>query len=168
VKYAKAKSGYGFTEMKLYVPCIMGQWGVIFSGGVPIIASRLRGIGVVAETFAYGSVNAIFAQCNSYLRAGYSLGAVGFSLGTSTVGLMQQTLPFELVVCLAESSLERRFKINHKLCKRSVLWHGWDFLSDAGVTDGFDLTIQTALPHLLIPYSPRIQADIVARFQALL
>lgn len=155
--------------MKLFVPCIMGQFSYLFSGGIPIIASRLRGIsGITTETWTYDSVIPIIARCQQYRRAGYSLGAVGFSLGTSTVDYIQQTLPFELIICLAESSLEQTFHINHKLCQRSVLWHGPDFLSDAGGADGFDITLQTPLPHLLIPYSPTIQRDILTRFKALL
>jgi hypothetical protein len=153
--------------MRLYVPCIMGQFSYLFSGGVPIIASRLRGLGITAETFAYGSVSLIEAQCRSYQNAGYSLGLVGFSLGTSTADYLQRFLHVELMVCLAESSLEQTFKINHELCKRSVLWHGPDFLSDAGGADGFDVIEVTYLPHLLIPYSPTIQSDILSRFKAL-
>lgn len=153
--------------MKIYAPFFMGQFGYTFSAPIPYMASKVRALGIEAETFSYADAQRAWKTCYDKLNAGYSLAALGYSLGVTSATYLQQHLPFKLVMCLAASSLGANHAIDKKQTARSVLWHGTDTLSSAGLNLGFDVVHQTSLPHLAIPYSPTIQANVLDEFRKL-
>lgn len=148
---------------RVYCACFMGQFGYLFSPGIPRTASRLRNIGCRADVYGYKDVAAARNQLTVYRNLGFKTVGIGYSLGCTSVTYLQTQIPFDLVMCLAESELAgpNNHPINHHLTKRSVLWHGPDFLSSAGLKDGFDAVHQIDAIHLWIDLSPEVSENIL-------
>lgn len=146
---------------KLYVVLFMGQGGAAFSWGMYGIRDQIRAMGVEADVYRYVDWAPAQAKIKEKRNKNYRIAGIGFSLGCSALSYLQRGIHFDLVICLAMSSLASNYTIVHKNTKRSILWHnGLDPLSSAGANLGFDKVYETALPHLLIPLSPTIRNNI--------
>ena len=158
------------SRVPVYAAFVMGQGGYLFSLGMPVLASRARAQGVVAETFRYGDFIAIAARCAAYRKQGYRIALIGYSLGCSTATYLQSpamNAKVDLLMALAESELAQNYPINKRNTARSVLWHGWDFLSSAGEDDGFDTVLETRAFHLLVDFAPAITASVLGELTTL-
>ena len=87
---------------------------------------------------------------------GYKIGLVGYSLGNTTATYLQKHLEVDLLLAVAQSSLARNHLIKKRNTRRSVLWYGPDFLSNAGLKNGFDKTNYVYNTHLLMDVDPRV------------
>lgn len=140
----------------------MGQGGKAFSWGMYGIRDQIRAMGIEADVYRYVDWAPAQKVIKEKRAKGYRIGGIGFSLGCSALSYLQRTVHFDLVICLAMSSLASNFTIIHSNTKRSVLWHnGLDPLSSAGTNLGFDIVHETSLPHLLIPLSSTIRENII-------
>ena len=158
------------AKSKVYAAFFMGQGGYLFSGGMPILMARARAQGVIADIYYYTDYNKASPKVLAMQKAGYKIALIGYSLGCSTITYMNLTQKSDLLIALAESSLAQNYAINKTNTKRSVLWHGWDFLSNAGLNSGFNIIHETLNSHLTVDTAPDIQANVLAelaRLQAL-
>jgi hypothetical protein len=123
---------------KAYAAFFLGQGGYLFSWGIPYLASQAQELGMEADIFAYSDVKQAWKKITQKKKEGYKIALVGYSLGNTTVTWLQRYLVVDLLVAISESSLGRNHPINRVNTRRSVLWYGPDFLSNAGLKDGFD------------------------------
>jgi hypothetical protein len=141
---------------RAYAAFFLGQGGYLFSWGIPLLASEARKLGLTTDVFSYSDVNLAWESILRKRREGYKIALVGYSLGNTTATYLQSRLAVDLLLAIAESSLGRNHPIRKENTKRSVLWHGPDTLSSAGVRDGFDETIYIENSHLLMDVDPRV------------
>jgi hypothetical protein len=159
-----------------YVAAFEGQGGEITSLGIPLIVNKLRAIGVTAEAYAYNAVNdtRTLQHIVSQLRSHAKIGLLGYSLGCTTATWLQTIYKCDLLLCIAESSWGDNHPVNHKNTMRSVLWYGGDWLSNAGLRDGFDVKHPVGGPffvpvlgHLAMDLDPNVVAQVVSEVQRL-
>ena len=148
----------------VYAAFFMGQFGYLFSIGVPILAAKARAHGVTADVYGYTEVERARVNLGKYRQRGHQLALVGYSLGCTTATWLQTQMAIDLVVCIAESTLGENHPIDRKNTKRAVLYSGPDFLSSAGPHDGFSKVVEVdalrrpllavpVLSHVLIPFT---------------
>jgi hypothetical protein len=123
---------------KAYAAFFLGQGGYLFSWGIPYLASQARELGMETDIFGYSDVGAAWRKIRRKKEDGYKIALVGYSLGNTTITYLQRYLAIDLLLAISESSLGRNHPIKKENTKRSVLWYGPDFLSNAGLRDGFD------------------------------
>jgi hypothetical protein len=122
----------------VYCALFLGQFGETLSWGIEPLAKSLRELGCMADVYDYQNYQQAEARCFAQRKTGAKIALIGFSLGDSTATYIQESMPTDLLICIAESSLARNYKVNKKNTKRSILFHGADFLSNAGLDAGFD------------------------------
>jgi hypothetical protein len=144
-----------------YCALFMGQFGFMFSQGVYHLARVARSLGVGADVYGYTDGAEAHRAINAQRKKGHKIAGVGYSLGVSTLTELQRRCAFDLVFCIAGSSLGINYPINHENTRRSVLWKGPDILSSAGGDLGFNEVNTTNAWHLFAPSDP----PVVASFQ---
>ncbi len=130
-----------------------GYW---FSWGMPYLAQQAQELGMETDIYEYTQVNEAWAKIKQKKKDGYKIALVGFSLGNTTITWLQRYLAVDLLLSIAESSLGANHPIKRTNTKRSVLWYGPDFLSNAGLQDGFDETNYVNNFHLGMNIDPRV------------
>jgi hypothetical protein len=155
------------TPEKTYAAFFLGQGGYLFSWGIPYLASQARGLGVETDIFEYSDVKAAWAQVNRKKKDGYKIALVGYSLGNTTITYLQRYLEVDLLLAISESSLGQNHRIKKENTRRSVLWYGPDFLSNAGQDDGFDKVNYVEAFHLWMNVDPRVVNGVLGELQDL-
>jgi hypothetical protein len=140
---------------KVYAAFFLGQGGYLFSWGMPGLVSEARKLGVATDVFSYSDVTSAWANIVRRRKEGYKIALIGYSLGNTTATYLQQHLPVDLLLAVAESSLGQNHAIKKANTRRSVLWYGPDTLSNAGVRDGFDEIHYIETSHLMMDVDPR-------------
>ena len=144
---------------RLYAAFVMGQGGWLFSAAFAAIAPRAQALGFETDVYRYTEIARLRTNVGMKRQRGYKTALCGYSLGVSTITELQHEpgeTQFDLLLAVAASSLGDNYPIT-KRTKRSVLWAGPDFLSDAGKNLGFTETHEVAfvpipvLIHLLMP-----------------
>jgi hypothetical protein len=141
---------------KSYAAFFLGQGGYWFSWGIPYLASQARELGMEAEIFQYSAVREAWKKITQKKKDGYKIALVGYSLGNTTITWLQRYLAVDLLLAISESSLGRNHPITRENTRRSVLWYGPDFLSNAGLQDGFDKVNYVNNLHLMMNVDPRV------------
>ena len=152
---------------KTYVAFFMGQGGFVFSWGIPMLASRAHELGLEADIFPYYDLRAAWKKLARKKKQGYKVALVGYSLGNTTATYIQKHVEIDLLLAIAQSSLGRNHRINKGNTKRSVLWWGPDFLSNAGRKNGFDEINYINNLHLWIDVDPRVVNSVLAELWGL-
>lgn len=147
---------------KTYVAFFMGQGGYVFSWGIPMLAARVHALGLEADIFHYYDLRAAWKKLARKKKQGYKVALVGYSLGNTTTTYIQKHVEIDLLLAIAQSSLGRNYRINKGHTKRSVLWWGPDFLSNAGLRNGFDEINYINNLHLWIDVDPRVVNSVLA------
>ncbi len=153
--------------MSVYAAFFLGQGGYVFSLGVPLLACRAQNLDIETDVYGYTEIDRAVTNLRAKHAAGRNLALIGYSLGCTTATAIQETMPVDLVCCLAESSLGENHPIVKANTKRSVLFMGPDFLSDAGKTDGFDRIVQTDAIHLWIDFDSTVTDGVLAELAKL-
>lgn len=142
---------------KPYAAFFTGQGGIVTSGGVPALADIARQIGYVAEVFAYDDYQNAAEMLESTAHAGAKVAAIGYSLGCTTVTYLGTMQHIDLAICIAESVFAQNHKIDHANVTRSVLFHGHDWLSSAGLDGGFNHVVEVqGHLHLSMDYAQQV------------
>jgi hypothetical protein len=141
---------------KSYAAFFLGQGGYWFSWGIPYLASQARELGMEADIFEYSAVREAWKKITQKKRDGYKIALVGYSLGNTTITWLQRYLAVDLLLAISESSLGQNHPITRENTRRSVLWYGPDFLSNAGLQDGFDKVNYVNNLHLMMNVDPRV------------
>src|ERR1700722_20519087 len=141
---------------KAYAAFFLGQGGYLFSWGIPYLASQARELGMETDIFGYYEVTDAWKRITQKKKDGFKIALVGYSLGNTTITWLQRYLEVDLLLAISESSLGRNHPIKKENTKRSVLWHGPDFLSNAGLKDGFDRINFVDRFHLWIDVDPGV------------
>src|SRR5580704_14425697 len=144
------------TPEKTYAAFFLGQGGYLFSWGIPYLASQARGLGMETDIFGYSDVRAAWTKISRKKKDGYKVALVGYSLGNTTITYLQKYMEVDLLLAISESSLGRNHPIKKENTRRSVLWYGPDFLSNAGLKDGFDRINFVDRFHLWIDVDPGV------------
>ena len=144
------------TPQKTYVAFFLGQGGYIFSWGIPYLAAQAQNLGIETGIFRYYELRSAWKEITQKKAEGYKIGLVGYSLGNATATYLQKHLEVDLLLAVAQSSLARNHLIKKRNTRRSVLWYGPDFLSNAGLKNGFDKTNYVYNTHLLMDVDPRV------------
>ena len=155
------------TPEKTYAAFFLGQGGYLFSWGIPYLASQARGLGAETDIFEYSDVKTAWAQVSRKKKDGYKIALVGYSLGNTTITYLQRYLEVDLLLAISESSLGQNHRIKKENTRRSVLWYGPDFLSNAGVEDGFDKVNYVEAFHLWMNVDPRVVNGVLGELQDL-
>jgi hypothetical protein len=71
------------------------------------------------------------------------------------------------LLAISESSLGRNHPITRENTRRSVLWYGPDFLSNAGLQDGFDKVNYVVNFHLMMNVDPRVVDGVLSELRDL-
>jgi hypothetical protein len=135
---------------KAYAAFFLGQGGYWFSWGIPYLASQARELGLETDIFGYSDLKPAWKKIAAKKKDGYKIALIGYSLGNTTITYLQKYLEVDLLLAISESSLGRNHPIKKENTRRSVLWYGPDFLSNAGLKDGFDRIYYVDRFHLLI------------------
>lgn len=152
---------------KIYAAFFLGQGGYWFSWGVPYLARRALDLGIQAEVYAYSDLQTAWNRIRWMRENGRKIVLVGYSLGNTTATYLQKHFETDLLLAIAELTLGRNHPIDRQNTKRSVLWYGPDFLSRAGVTDGFDATHYVDTTHLLMDVHPNVVSGVVDELKEL-
>jgi hypothetical protein len=144
--------------MSTYCAFFLGQFGETFSGGVSVLAAAARAQGVVADVFAYQDWATAASRVDHWRGVGYKVALFGYSLGCSSATYIQTLRPIDLLMCCAESSLGQNYAVDPDNTKRSVLWIGQDFLSDADVGP-FTETITVNITPFTFPVIDHLAMD---------
>lgn len=146
----------------VYAAFFLGQGGYAFS--MPFSAIRTlanqREL-AFTDVFSYDALAAAIDEIAGWREKGSKIALIGYSLGVTTATYLQTTMPVDLLISIAASTLAENHTVNKANTKRSVLYRGTDFLSSAGAHDGYDEVINVTagfgipiLSHLLIPNNP--------------
>jgi hypothetical protein len=146
---------------KSYAAFFLGQGGYWFSWGIPYLASQAQALGMEAEIFEYSAVKEAWKKITQKKKDGYKIALVGYSLGNTTITWLQRYLAVDLLLAISESSLGRNHPITRENTRRSVLWYGPDFLSNAGLQDGFDKINYVSNVHLMMNVDPRVVSGVL-------
>jgi hypothetical protein len=152
---------------KAYAAFFLGQGGYLFSWGIPYLASQARELGMETDIFGYSDVRPAWSKITRKRNEGYKIALVGYSLGNTTITYLQRHLEVDLLLAISESSLGRNHRIKKENTRRSVLWYGPDFLSNAGLKDGFDKIRYVDDFHLWIDVDPRVVTDVLGELKNL-
>jgi hypothetical protein len=96
---------------------------------------------------------------------------IGYSLGVTAATYLQTRMKVGLLISVAASTLagDNNHLVNHSNTRRSALYRGTDFLSSAGLHDGYDevvnVTAGWGIPvwsHLSIPANPVVIDGVLA------
>lgn len=158
----RAEAVEAIAAKKTYVAFFLGQGGYLFSWGIPTLASRAHQLGIEADIFQYYDLRAVWKKLARKKKQGYKVALVGYSLGNTTATYIQKHIEIDLLLAIAQSSLGRNHRISKGNTKRSVLWWGPDFLSNAGRKNGFDETNYINNLHLWIDVDPRVVNGVLA------
>jgi hypothetical protein len=149
-----------------YLALFEGQGGWLFSWGFPGLADDARRIGYEADIFRYLDTAQGYEKAAQAVSQGRSVALLGYSLGCTTATYIQTYIPVDLLLCIAESSLGQNHPI--KLARRSVLWHGPDFLSDAGVDDRWTEKYFVPQLHLTMDTCSAVRAGVQSELEHLI
>jgi hypothetical protein len=152
---------------KVYAGFFLGQGGYWFSWGMPYLASQAQELGMETDIYEYTQVKEAWAKIKQKKKDGYKIALVGFSLGNTTITWLQRYLEVDLLLSIAESSLGNNHPINRSNTRRSVLWYGPDFLSNAGLQDGFHETNYVTNLHLTMNIDPRVVSGVLGELRDL-
>jgi hypothetical protein len=152
---------------KSYAAFFLGQGGYLFSWGIPYLASQARGLGMETDIFGYSDVRAAWTKISRKKKDGYKVALVGYSLGNTTITYLQKYLEVDLLLAISESSLGRNHPIKKENTRRSVLWYGPDFLSNAGLKDGFDKINYVDESHLWMDVDARVVNGVLGELKDL-
>lgn len=152
---------------KAYAAFFMGQGGYLFSWGIPYLAFQAREFGMETDIFGYSELRPAWRKIWQKSRDGYKIALVGYSLGNTTITYLQKHFAIDLLLAISESSLGRNHPIKKENTKRSVLWYGPDFLSNAGLNDGFDKINYINALHLWMDVDPRVVKDVLGELKSL-
>jgi len=152
---------------KSYAAFFLGQGGYWFSWGIPYLASQAQELGMETEIFEYSAVKEAWKKITEKKKDGYKIALVGYSLGNTTITWLQRYLAVDLLLAISESSLGRNHPIKRENTRRSVLWYGPDFLSNAGLQDGFDKINYVANLHLMMNVDPRVVNGVLGELKDL-
>jgi hypothetical protein len=152
---------------KSYAAFFLGQGGYLFSWGIPYLASQARGLGMETDVFGYSDVKAAWTKISRKKKDGYKIALVGYSLGNTTITYLQRYLEIDLLLAISESSLGRNHPIKKENTRRSVLWYGPDFLSNAGLKDGFDKINYVDESHLWMDVDARVVKGVLGELKDL-
>lgn len=155
------------TPQKTYVAFFLGQGGYIFSWGIPYLAAQAQNLGIETGIFRYYELRSAWKAISRKKAEGYKIGLVGYSLGNTTATYLQKHLEVDLLLAVAQSSLGRNHLIKKRNTRRSVLWYGPDFLSNAGLKNGFDEINYIYNTHLLMDVDPRVVKPMLDELQDL-
>lgn len=136
---------------KVHVSIFLGQGGWTTSAGFGHLSYLLGKLGVECDVYRYQDYQLADTKIKEKLKDGYKIAVLGFSLGNSAGTYLGTFDHIDLLICLFESSLAQNYKINHHNVVHSVLYHGQDFLSNAGWADGFDERINVEITPVTIP-----------------
>jgi hypothetical protein len=114
-----------------------------------------------ADIFEYSAVREAWKNITQKKKDGYKIALVGYSLGNTTITWLQRYLAVDLLLAISESSLGRNHPITRENTRRSVLWYGPDFLSNAGLQDGFDKVNYVNNVHLMMNVDPRVVSGVL-------
>lgn len=152
---------------KAYVAFFLGQGGYLFSWGIPYLAWQARELGMEADVFRYTEVKTAWKTISRKKAEGYKVALVGYSLGNTTATYLQRHLEVDLLLAIAESSLGRNHHVKKQNTKRSVLWYGPDFLSNAGLKHGFDEINYVDTIHLLMDVDSRVVGSVLSELKVM-
>ncbi len=152
---------------KTYAAFFLGQGGYMFSWGMPYLAAQARELGVETDVFGYSDVGVAWKKIARKKEEGYKIALVGYSLGNTTITYLQRHIEVDLLLAMAESSLGANHQIKKQNTKRAVLWYGPDFLSNAGVKDGFDETNYIDRSHLWMDVDQRVVTGVLGELKTL-
>ena len=155
------------TPKKTYVAFFLGQGGYIFSWGIPYLAAQAHNLGIETGIFRYYELRSAWKKITQKKAEGYKIGLVGYSLGNTTATYIQKHLEVDLLLAVAQSSLGRNHLVKKRNTRRSVLWYGPDFLSNAGLKNGFDELNYVYNTHLLMDVDPRVVKPVLDELQDL-
>ena len=153
---------------RVHCSFFMGAFGAIFSQGVFHLAAAARKLGVTTEVYSYTQGESARIAIENARRKHYRIAGLGYSLGVSAQTELQRRCNFDLVFCIAGSSLGINYPINHSNTRRSVLWYGEEPLSNAGAGLGFGEVNTTHYWHLLAAYDPRVVASFERELRVLI
>jgi hypothetical protein len=158
----------------VYAAFFMGQGGYLTSWGVKRLADAAAARGIERDVYGYTEVDRARVNVGMKRERKYRTALIGYSLGCTTATYLAQLAPStDLVCCIAESSLGQNHPIDKAKTKRSVLFVGPDFLSDAGVHDGFDQVVAVdavAIPifaHLSMQFAPSMVDGVLSELAKL-
>ena len=120
-----------------------------------------------ADIFGYSDVRPAWKKITGKKKDGYKIALVGYSLGNTTITYLQRYLEIDLLLAISESSLGRNHPIKKEHTRRSVLWYGPDFLSNAGLKDGFDRINFVDRFHLWIDVDPGVVQGVLGELKDL-
>jgi hypothetical protein len=152
---------------KAYVAFFLGQGGYLFSWGIPYLASQARELGIETDIFRYSELRSAWRKITRKKADGYKIALVGYSLGNTTTTYLQRHLEVDLLLAIAQSSLGQNHHIKKGNTRRSVLWYGPDFLSNAGLKNGFDEINYVYNLHLLLDVDPRVVRSVLGELKDL-
>lgn len=164
---------------KTYMVCFRGQFGILFSYGVDLIAKKAREkFGLTAEVYNYGQAAQILDRVHWFHSHGYRTIGLGYSLGVSALTWTQWSGPrpsnetpvhYNLLLAIAGSKLGSNYKINRAMTERSVLWRNPNStLSGAGAGLGFDIVHDLpGRPHLWMDFDPIVVNGVMEEIQNL-
>ncbi len=156
------------TPEKTYVAFFLGQGGYLFSWGIPYLAAQAQRLGIETDIFQYSEFKSAWRKISHKKADGYKIGLVGYSLGNTTATYLQKHMEVDLLLAIAQSSLGRNHNIKKGNTRRSVLWYGPDFLSNAGLKNGFDEINYVYNTHLLMDVDPRVVQSVLDELQDLI
>ena len=152
---------------KAYAAFFLGQGGYLLSWGIPLLESEARKLGLATDVFSYTDLNPAWTNIVRKRKEGYKIALVGYSLGNTTATYLQRYLAVDLLLAISESSLGRNHPITRENTRRSVLWYGPDFLSNAGLEDGFDKVNYVVNLHLMMNFDPRVVDGVLSELRDL-
>ena len=152
---------------KAYAAFFLGQGGYLFSWGMPYLAAQARALGLETDIFGYTDVRPAWKKIAGKKKDGYKIALVGYSLGNTTITYLQRYLEVDLLLAISESSLGQNHRIKKENTRRSVLWYGPDFLSNAGLKDGFDRINFVDRFHLWIDVDPGVVQGVLGELKDL-
>jgi hypothetical protein len=152
---------------KVYVAFFLGQGGYSLSWGIPYLAWRARKLGMETEIFPYTEIQKSWKSIVRAQAKGYKIALVGYSLGNSTATYLQRRLKIDLLLAVAQSSLAHNYRIDKRNTRRSVLWYGPDYLSNAGLKNGFDEVNFVDAPHLWMSVDARVTRNVLLELKEL-
>lgn len=154
--------------MTVHAVFFLGQGGYAFSMPIVGIADKAKALGVETQVLPY----------SDYLKATFpsnkKIALIGYSLGVSAATYIQQHHKVDLLICIAASTLAENYPVNKSDTKRSILYMGTDFLSSAGMHDGYDEIRHVeagfgipVLSHLLVPTTSSVTNGVIAELTKL-
>ena len=135
--------------------------------GHPVSSCAGAESGIETGIFRYYELRSAWKKINQKKAEGYKIGLVGYSLGNTTATYIQKHLEVDLLLAVAQSSLGRNHLVKKRNTRRSVLWYGPDFLSNAGLKNGFDELNYVYNTHLLMDVDPRVVKPVLEELQDL-